>query len=92
VDEKIKASEQRTREYITVEVKRLDQRINNLESRIELITWEALGLIILLFGIPQFYTWFSSMRKEKPNVKSIIETIQSMNDKELSELKKALKI
>jgi hypothetical protein len=61
VYEKIKASEQRTREYVSVEIKRLDQRI-------DIITW-ALALIILLFGIPQFYSWFISMRKEKPRVK-----------------------
>jgi hypothetical protein len=70
--------------YVQVEVKRLD-------GRIDIITW-ALALIILLFGIPQFYTWSISMRKEKPRVKSITEEVKSMSDQELSELKKALKI
>jgi hypothetical protein len=70
--------------YVQVEVKRLDEKM-------DILTW-ALGLIILLFGIPQFYTWSISMRKEKPKAKSIIEEVKSMNNEELSELKKALKI
>jgi ABC-type dipeptide/oligopeptide/nickel transport system permease subunit len=61
--QEFKAEIKATEDRLKAEIKATEDRLNRrIDDKYNIIIW-ALGLIILLFGIPQFWSWIAETRR-----------------------------